>query len=68
MARAVKVKDLPDRIGSNGPRELLYCPQCGAEYSACKGDYFMASPEHVFRCCRRNMLLVTKREVYSEVA
>ena len=67
MAKAVRVRDLRDQIGSDGPRPLLYCSKCDAEYSANKGDYFMARPDHVFRCCGRNMRLVVKRVVYEDV-
>lgn len=46
----VRVRDLKDQIGTFGPRPMLYCYRCGAEYSANSGDYFLASPDHVFKC------------------
>ena len=55
----VRVRDLIDQTGMVGPRPFLYCARCGAEYSANKGDYFLASPEYIFRCCE-DMQLVTK--------
>jgi len=63
----VEVKDLKDQIGMKGSRPFLYCSKCGAEYSANSGDYFMSSPEHVFTCCKRKMVLVTKQVTYKEV-
>ena len=67
MAKSIRVRDLKDQIGSVGPRPFLYCPKCDAEYSANSGDYFMFSPDHIFRCHGVNMLLVTKRTMYVEV-
>jgi hypothetical protein len=63
MAKAIKVKDLRDQIGTDDT-SLLYCPKCGAEYSANAGDYFMANPETVFKHCGVNMQLVTKHTSY----
>ena len=53
---AIKVKDLRDQIGVQS-REVLYCPTCLIRYSANRGDYFAASPEHVFKHCGRPMRL-----------
>lgn len=50
------------------PAAFLYCTKCGARYSPTAGDYFWADDAHVFRCCRRNMLLVTEQHVLTEVA
>jgi hypothetical protein len=56
MAKAIKVKDL-----INVPRHVfLYCPECGSEYSATHGDYFMANPETTMKCCRVNNILVER--------
>jgi hypothetical protein len=60
MSAAVRVRDLPDLFGRPGPHPFLYCLKCGAEYSAHSGDYFNRLPDHVFTCCRRNMVLVTR--------
>lgn len=49
----VKVKDLP---ASPGPIHL-YCEFCGKTYSAARGDYFMAAPDTVMRCCDEPMVL-----------
>ena len=65
--KAVKVKDLFDHIliKSPFPRPLLLCTKCGEENSAHAGDYWNCDPDHVFKHCNRNMILVTKRVVYS---
>jgi len=64
---SIRVKDLKDQLDTKEPRPILYCPICGAEYSAHAGDYFLARPDHVFVCCGEPMLLVTKRTVFTEV-
>jgi hypothetical protein len=66
--KLIKVFDLKDQLETPYPRPILYCTECRAEYSANKGDYFMASPDYIFRHCGKPMLLVVKREVYTEVA
>lgn len=67
----IRVHDLPDQIGTDGPRTLLYCPRCQGEFSANRGDYFMAEPRTPLRCScspgRPALRLVTKRTVYEEV-
>jgi hypothetical protein len=67
MGKRVTVENLKDQIGAEYPRPFLYCRKCGAEYSANAGDYFMARPGHVFKCCKVNMLLVTAKRVLTEV-
>ena len=62
----VRVSDLKDQLGMPFPRPMLYCVECGTEYSANKGDYFAASPDHIFRHCGKPMRLVVKHEVYEE--
>jgi len=57
----VRVRDLKDQIGTSGPRPFLYCETCGEESSANAGDYFMARPDTVFKCCGEPMRLVTKQ-------
>lgn len=65
----VQVKDLKDQIGTaTSGRLFLYCLECGEEYSANKGDYFMAEPDHVFQCCGQDMILATKRTVITALA
>lgn len=54
------------------PNTMLYCPHCGAEYSACRGDYFLVDPHSVIHCgsCTSlQPLVLVKRVVeYREVA
>lgn len=64
MSKQIKVSDLKEQIGTPYPRALLKCFHCGSENSAHRGDYFMARPDHVFKCCGQNMALVTKRVVF----
>lgn len=59
--KAVRVSDLKDAYP--GARPFLWCPNCGEANSATRGDYFMASPDHVFKHCGRNMKLVTERTI-----
>jgi len=63
----VRVRDLPDLFGTKFPWPVLLCTVCGGEYSAHSGDYFMAAPDTIMKCCRRPMRLMTKRTVYTEV-
>ena len=58
--RVVTVADLPNQDARTHPRAFLYCETCHGEYSAHRGDYFMAAPDHVMRCCRRPLRLVTR--------
>lgn len=64
---ATRVRDLSNQIGTPYPRPFLYCSKCAAENSANHSDYFQLSPDHVFKCCRRNMLLVIRTQVLREV-
>jgi hypothetical protein len=65
--KAIRVKDLKDQIGMNGPRPVLHCAKCGETYSANAGDYFNVRPDHVFKCCGRNMALVIERHTFKAV-
>lgn len=65
--RVVRVRDLTNQIGTPYPRASLHCFECGADYSAHRGDYFMAAPDTVFKCCNRPMRLVRKETVYRDV-
>ena len=63
----VKVKDLHDLVLVTNrvkKSELLFCHECGSEFSASSGDYFMADPNHIFMCCDTEMELVIKQTVY----
>lgn len=63
----VRVKNLPDQLGSSGPRAFLYCTECQGDYSAHRGDYFQLDPDHVMTCCGQPMLLVTAKRVLTPV-
>lgn len=60
----IRVSNLKSYTGSNEPRPMLYCRQCGAEYSADKGDYWNLLETHVFKCCGRPMQRVYKQTMY----
>ena len=65
-ASPVRVRDLPDLIGSDGPTPILWCRLCREENSAHRGDYFMAHPDTVFTCCAQPMILVVKSTRYRD--
>lgn len=78
--KVVRVRDLPpwepdtEHFDAKGQRyyiiakhPMLYCARCGAENSANPGDYFMANPDTVFRCCGRPMALVRKQVTHVPV-
>ena len=48
-------------------KRSIYCPVCGSEYSAHKGDYWDTPLDHVFTCCGVESLLVEKTVVIKEV-
>jgi hypothetical protein len=61
--KLIRVRDL--RYGDNGSgKPMLYCIECGGEYSADAGDYFMARPDTVMKCCDQPMLRVVKQTRY----
>lgn len=66
MSKQIKPADL-QRASDNGIDATLYCTKCHGTYSAHPGDYWHAPADHVFKCCRRNNLLVAKRTVIEEV-
>lgn len=66
MRNRVTVGDLKDQLDTPYPRPVLHCDKCGADYSAHAGDYWNRPANYVFRCCRRNMLLLVRHEVYTE--
>lgn len=43
---------------------LLYCNECGGEYSADSSDYFMARDTYEFKCCEMPLALITKKTIY----
>jgi hypothetical protein len=63
----ITVADLKNQTGTHDPHPVLYCRDCGAEYSANKGDYFMHPPTYPFFCCDQPMILVVKKTVFEEV-
>ena len=66
MNTRVTVADLADQIGTEYPREVLYCPNCFKEYSANAGDYWNWTPSTTFKHCRRNMRLGFKVTSFEE--
>lgn len=63
MRTATKA-NLVDQTGMLGPRSIMHCAVCGQNYSANRGDYFMAAEDHVFEHCGQPMLLAVRREAY----
>lgn len=62
----MKVKDLPTLTDTPHPRPFAYCPECGAEWSADRGDYFLMVDEDTFDCgrCGAELELVTRETVH----
>lgn len=62
--RTITVAELPDLLGQPGTHPFLYCPSCGSEYSAHRGDYWAARPDAPLTCSnghrRRGMRLVRR--------
>ena len=69
MIKQVRVADLQDQTGKPGPHAVLHCYECGSDYSANRGDYFMVSGDHVFSCCGEPMTHAVRQETvaYEEV-
>jgi hypothetical protein len=59
QAKVVRMADLKDQRGP-GPHPSLHCDECGGDYSANRGDYWMLNDEHVFTCCGVPMRLVLR--------
>lgn len=64
----ITVAMLKDQTGTPDPRPFLHCCVCGGAYSANAGDYFMAPPDHVFRCHGVPMALMTAKRVLTLVS
>jgi len=75
----MKVKDLPNRVVRHVENnnefwqnirqeqsQILWCGNCGGEYSANSADYFMVPGEQELTCCNESLHLVTKRIVYEK--
>ena len=67
MSKNITVADLKDQTGTPNPSPFLYCDDCGAEWSANKGDYFTHARDYVFTCCEQPMRLVRKVVSYVDV-
>jgi hypothetical protein len=53
------------------PGILLFCFVCGAEYSACRGDYFCVDPEsevHCGNCGNPEPLKLVRKEIFYHVS
>jgi hypothetical protein len=45
---------------------ILRCSACSAEYSANRGDYFLADPNEALVCeCGFGLMIVTRKTVYN---
>ena len=67
----MKVGQLKNQVGLDIPASvravILYCPSCGGEYSANKGDYFMASDDKELKCCGKPLLAVSKGITFTQI-
>jgi hypothetical protein len=56
---AITVADLKDQINSRDRNHpVLHCQECGSQFSANRGDYFMHPLTYPFFHCDRPMRLV----------
>jgi hypothetical protein len=53
-------KNLKDGILDKTWNAIMFCPICGAEFSANSGDYWNLPDSHEFKHCGKTMLLVNK--------
>ena len=58
--RAVRPSDLK-RLNLTGDTHDLYCPRCGGRFSANQADYWWATKDVPFKCCKVNSHLIKKR-------
>lgn len=63
----IRVRDLTDQMGMEGPRPFLMCSNCKTSISANAADYVFSGPDHVFVCCGEPMILVVEQVIYKEV-
>lgn len=62
------VRNLRDEVfEKHKDKRFLYCPRCGGEYSAHKGDYWNLPDSYVFKCCGEPMIIATSKTIISEV-
>jgi len=56
--KAIK-KNLVDQIYHPEDNTVMLCPNCGATFSANRGDYWDYKEDHVFQChmCKVDMVL-----------
>src|SRR2546427_12524566 len=50
MSKPVTVADLFDLLDPSGAGAFLWCPRCGGEFSATRGDYFWKPAGEAFTC------------------
>ena len=63
----ITVADLKDQTDV-GPHPILYCRDCGSEYSANRADYsFYRLDTYPFFCCDLPMILIIKKTIIEEV-
>ncbi len=56
-------KNLEDQTG-NDDTTIMYCTECGAEFSANAGDYWDHPDDYEFQCCGKTMVLGTFKRVF----
>jgi hypothetical protein len=61
----MKVKDLTDECFGSTNRILL-CQECGSQYSAHEGDYFLRNDEDILTCCEEPLVRGNTRTLFEE--
>lgn len=56
-------RQLPDGGTLLARQPVLYCAECGADYSANPGDYWNTPESHIFECCGEPLILAFKRSM-----
>jgi len=61
--------DVGDKDYDQRQGEFVFCPKCSNEFGGTRGDYFLASPEHIFVCdvCTNKDLQLVRRVCTLEV-
>jgi hypothetical protein len=60
-------KNLKDGILDKSWNAIMYCPDCGSEYSANSGDYWNVPKNYRFKCCDKTMKLIVKKTIFTEL-
>lgn len=60
FGRKVTIEKL-EAAAQQGVETKLYCRRCHGEYSTNVSDYFWARPNHAFKCCKVNNLLLVRQ-------